>query len=146
MDFSVREALGLDQLQGACAREREEHVGGFEVLAGPRAYTGTQLHANRPLHELGLPVGRIVVNGMLPPLFSREERQVLAGVSVSRPVSRPVESVLAAGHDRAVRERVQAEAIARLTAELPRPTTYLPLLFEEAAAPAAIRELAKRLL
>ena len=96
--------------------------------------------------ELGLPVGRVVVNGMLPPLFSRDERQVLAGIDVPRPPPRPVDTVMAAGHDRAVRERVQSEAIARLTAELPRPTTYLPLLFEEAAAPAAIRELAKRLM
>lgn len=96
--------------------------------------------------ELALPVGRVVVNAMLPPLFSKEERAALEGLDVPAPPASPLDSVLAAGHDRATRERVQAEAIARLAAELPRPTTFLPLLFEEAAQPAAIRELAKRLM
>ena len=95
--------------------------------------------------ELALPVGRVIVNAMLPPLFSKEEREALEGIAVPHPTS-ALESVLAAGHDRATRERSQAEAIGRLASELPRRTTYLPLLFEEAAQPAAIRELAKRIL
>ncbi len=95
--------------------------------------------------ELALPVGRIIVNAMLPPLFSKEERESLERIDVPQPAS-GLDSVLAAGHDRAMRERLQAEAIGRLATELPRRTTYLPLLFEEAATPAAIRQLAKRIL
>lgn len=94
--------------------------------------------------ELGLPVARVVVNAMLPPLFSKEERLALSGMEVA-PAKTAVDSALAAGHDRATRETVQAEAIARLAAALPRTTVYLPLLFHEAASPAAILELSKRL-
>jgi anion-transporting ArsA/GET3 family ATPase len=95
--------------------------------------------------ELKLPIGRVVVNSMLPPLFSKEERAVL-GALPHEDAKAPAESVVFAGRDRAVRERVQAEAIARLILELPKATTYLPLLFEEAAQPGAIRELARRIL
>jgi hypothetical protein len=48
------------------------------------------------------------------------------------------------GRRRAAREHVQATALARLSKELPVPPSFLPQLFEDAAQPAAIRELAKR--
>src|SRR5882672_4868397 len=35
----------------------------------------------RALVEMGLPIGRVVVNGVLPPLFSREERAALEAVA-----------------------------------------------------------------
>jgi anion-transporting ArsA/GET3 family ATPase len=95
--------------------------------------------------ELALPVGRIIVNAMLPPLFSKDERRGLETLPAVGDDT-ALGSVLAAGRDRATRERVQAEAIGRLGSELGRPTSYLPLLFEEAAEPAAIHELAKRIL
>ncbi len=98
------------------------------------------------LAELGLTVARIVVNGVLPPLFSREERAALEGLASplpGRPLS-PVDAVLLAGRDRATRERVQAESLGRLSRELPVPPAFLPLLFEDAAKPEAIRQLAKR--
>jgi len=46
--------------------------------------------------------------------------------------------------DRATRERVQAESLNRLSKELPVPPAFLPLLMEDAATPAAIRQLARR--
>jgi anion-transporting ArsA/GET3 family ATPase len=94
--------------------------------------------------ELHLPIGKIVVNGVLPPLFSKQERDVLASVG---PLTgdAPPEAALAAGRSRATRERVQAESLHRLAEELPISPSFLPQLFEDAAQPSAIKELAKRL-
>jgi anion-transporting ArsA/GET3 family ATPase len=97
----------------------------------------------RALGELKLPVGRVVVNGVLPPLFSKEERAVLEGVTDLDPSDRG-DAALRAGRDRATRERVQAESLNRLSKELPVPPAFLPLLVEDAARPDAIRQLAKR--
>jgi hypothetical protein len=88
-------------------------------------------------------VGRIIVNGVLPPLFSRDERAALEGFAPASPGT-PAEAVLLAGRDRATRERVQAESLNRLSRELPVPPAFLPLLFDDAATPEAIRQLAKR--
>jgi anion-transporting ArsA/GET3 family ATPase len=94
--------------------------------------------------ELHLPIGKIVVNGVLPPLFSKQERDALASVG---PLTGdgPPEAALAAGRSRATRERVQAESLHRLAEELPISPSFLPQLFEDAAQPSAIKELAKRL-
>ena len=97
----------------------------------------------RALTELGLPIGRIVVNGVLPPLFSIAERAALAHIEAGD-LRRPGEAALVAGRDRATRERVQAESLNRLSKELPVPPTFLPLLMEDAATPDAIRQLARR--
>ncbi len=97
----------------------------------------------RALTELGLPIGRVVVNGVLPPLFSKEERAELARV-IDGDVSHPGEAALSASRDRASRERVQAESLQRLSRELPVPPAFLPLLMEDAARPDAIRQLARR--
>jgi anion-transporting ArsA/GET3 family ATPase len=96
--------------------------------------------------ELHLPIGKVVVNAVLPPLFSREERVALDALSVrgSAGGGGGGDAALSAGHDRATRERVQAESLARLAKELPIPPSFLPLLLDDAANPAAIRELAKR--
>jgi len=101
--------------------------------------------------ELRLPIGKIVVNGVLPPLFSKHERAALEGVRVAEGAALDGEevpegdAVLGAARGRAIRERVQAESLQRLAAELPLPPSFLPQLFEDAAQPSAIRELAKRL-
>ena len=94
--------------------------------------------------ELKMPIGKVVVNGVLPPLFSKEERQALESLEPKKPHSPPAAVVLA-GRDRAIRERVQAASLARLSKELPVAPAFLPLLFEDAAQPAMIRELAKRI-
>ena len=112
----------------------------------PTSETIELAHALRD--ELKLPIGKIVVNAVLPPLFSREERVKLEGLA-PRDLEAgesfgPGEAALAAGRDRATRERVQAESLARLSKELPVSPSFLPLLFEDAANLAAIRELAKR--
>ena len=89
--------------------------------------------------ELGLPIGKIVVNMVLPPLFSKEERSVLEHVDAAG------DAAMSAGRSRATRERVQAEALHRLSQELPISPSFLPQLFEDAAQPAAIKQLSARL-
>jgi anion-transporting ArsA/GET3 family ATPase len=89
-------------------------------------------------NELELPIGKIVVNCVLPPLFSKQERATLEAVD---PGDNPA---LRAGRSRAAREDVQAAALARLAKELPVSPSFLPQLFEDAAQPKAIRELSKR--
>jgi len=89
--------------------------------------------------ELHLPIGKIVVNCVLPPLFSKAERATLESTNVD------FNAALQAGRSRALREDVQATALARLAKELPVPPSFLPQLFEDAAQPKAIRDLSKRL-
>jgi len=98
-------------------------------------------------NELRLPIGKIVVNCVLPPLFSIEER---AAFETLRPKvladDAPASDVaIAAGRRRSLRERVQASSLQRLSKELPVSPSFLPQLFEDAAQPRAIKELAKRL-
>lgn len=97
----------------------------------------------RALRELGLPIGRVVVNCVLPPLFSKEERAALLAVTPRASVDAG-EAALAAARDRSTRERVQAESLNRLSHELPVPPAFLPLLMQDAANPDAIAQLAKR--
>jgi anion-transporting ArsA/GET3 family ATPase len=100
-------------------------------------------------HELSLPLAKVVVNGVLPPLFSKGERAALLDASGHDGV--PVagaDAAIAAGQARSTRENVQAESLARLS-QAPAlanvPTSFLPLLFEDASRPEAIGELAKRI-
>ncbi len=92
--------------------------------------------------ELRLPLDRVIVNGVLPPLFSKEERAALAGIGALG--EGPGNAALGAGWMRASREAMQAESLARLSEELAVTPVLLPLLFEDAATPKGIRELAKR--
>lgn len=96
------------------------------------------------LRELNLPVAKIVVNQVLPPLFSREERAALEGLPPVQIDAAPAAAV-SAGRRRAIRERVQAESLGRLSEALPVRPFYLPHVFGDAARPDAIRDLAKRL-
>jgi anion-transporting ArsA/GET3 family ATPase len=97
----------------------------------------------RALGTLGLPIGRIVVNAVLPPLFSREERATLDAMP-RFDVASAGDAALDAARNRAIRERLQAESMSRLSRELPVAPAFLPLLLEDAARPEAIRTLAKR--
>jgi anion-transporting ArsA/GET3 family ATPase len=96
--------------------------------------------------DLRLPLDRVIVNGLLPPLFSPEERAALARLGAPGQAfgERPGDAVLEAGWMRASREAMQAESLARLSAELAVTPVRLPLLFEDAATPKGIKELAKR--
>ena len=94
--------------------------------------------------ELKLPIGKIVVNCVLPPLFSKAERATIEATRAPTGDTIP-EATLTAARSRASRERVQAESLSRLSQELPISPSFLPQLFEDAAQPSAIKELSKRL-
>jgi anion-transporting ArsA/GET3 family ATPase len=113
------------------------------VTAPEEMPTTETIELARALGEMGLPVGRVVVNGVLPPLFSKEERAMLENLVLAPPLGTGEVAVLA-GRDRAIRERVQAESLSRLSRELPVAPAFLPLLMDDAARPEAIRQLAKR--
>jgi anion-transporting ArsA/GET3 family ATPase len=113
------------------------------VTAPEEMPTTETIELAHALGEMGLPIGRVVVNGVLPPLFSREERAALEQMGPVAPRSKGDTAVLAA-HNRAARERVQAESLNRLSRELPIAPAFLPLLMQDAATPEAIRQLAKR--
>ena len=93
--------------------------------------------------ELGLPVARLVVNGVLEPLFSdAEHKQLLAERDLNR--SDPGDEAIASGIRRSIRERVQEQSLERLRA-LNLPRVGLPLLAEDAGRPEAIAQLAELL-
>jgi anion-transporting ArsA/GET3 family ATPase len=96
--------------------------------------------------ELSMPIARVVVNRVLPPLFSADERALL--MAAPPPAGDGAEAAIGSGQARAMRESVQAEALTRLSgarALADVPTTFLPLLFGDAASPDAIEELAGRM-
>ncbi|HVY46333.1 MAG TPA: ArsA family ATPase [Minicystis sp.] len=101
--------------------------------------------------ELGLPIAKLIVNGVVPPLFTPAERaELLKDPSLLDPsaparAAGTTSSALVAGARRAIRESVQAECLARLRRELPLSTVELPFLFAGAGEPAGTRTLAAAL-
>jgi anion-transporting ArsA/GET3 family ATPase len=96
------------------------------------------------LAQMGLTVQRVVANAVLPPLFSESERGALEGLAPFE-AKTPGEAALLAARSRAIRERLQAEMLARLTRELKEPPTILPLVFDEVKGREAVGLLAARL-
>ena len=98
--------------------------------------------------ELGLPVLKLVINGVLSPLFSAAEREALLRDESLLDINAPArsagtrESAIVAGARRAVREKVQAESLARLRREVDLPSVELPFLFDESGSVAGTRILA----
>lgn len=101
--------------------------------------------------DLGLPVLGLVINGVLPPLFSPDEREALLVDPALLDIDAPTrsagtsESAIVAGARRAVRERVQAESLARLDRSIDLPSVRLPFLFDEASTAEGTQMLAARL-
>lgn len=80
--------------------------------------------------ELGLPVSALVVNQVLPRLFSPKERAEVIGLRDAVADGSIVRGLALSGGGRATREDVQEQSLARLAAELPSiPRTTLPMLF-----------------
>jgi hypothetical protein len=95
--------------------------------------------------ELQMPLGVLVVNGVVPRLFSSQECEQLARAdSAGRLTAIHGErSVIAAAVRRAQQERLQEESIDRLGSVGDVRRIDLPRLLEEAATPKAIRRLSE---
>jgi anion-transporting ArsA/GET3 family ATPase len=92
--------------------------------------------------ELGLPLALLVVNAVVPELFSVDERHsLLLDRDLRREV--PGDEAIAAGVRRAIRERVQSESLERLES-IEVAKLRLPLVWGNAASPEALAELAQR--
>jgi anion-transporting ArsA/GET3 family ATPase len=96
------------------------------------------------LTGMGLPIGRVVVNQVLPPLFSKDERSALEAAPAAQAPSSPGDAAIDAARGRAIRERLQADSMGRLSRELPVAPSFLPLLLDDASTPPAIQQLARR--
>jgi anion-transporting ArsA/GET3 family ATPase len=89
--------------------------------------------------ELHLPLAALVVNGVLDPLFTEQER---ASLLTPRALDRTSagDEAIACGVRRAIRERVQSQSLEKLAAIAVR-HIELPLILDDPAAPPAIHEL-----
>ena len=79
--------------------------------------------------ELKIPVLHLVINRVLERLFDESERPTIAGLYERTPESSPLVSLARAGRRRVLREHVQRQSIAQVTAEIPVDTTQLPYCF-----------------
>lgn len=96
--------------------------------------------------EIRMPVGRLIVNGVLAKLWKPEEREPIAALAAALDPSSPAHALALAGRQRALREGMQQEAIAKLRTALPDlPRTVLPLLHVPDFRRAAIESLAEAL-
>lgn len=93
--------------------------------------------------ELGLRIARVVVNGLLPPLFTADERAKFMAAEPALLLEAPA-PVRASAH-RAWRERVQADALLRIRSELVFETRTLPFLFERPSRSVDLQKLAEYL-
>jgi anion-transporting ArsA/GET3 family ATPase len=102
--------------------------------------------------DLRLPLGALVVNGVLPVLFSEAEARAFStvidvnGDAASAPSAATsgvgaAASGVGAAARRAVQERTQALSQARIAEATDLPRIVLPYLFEDAATPTAIESL-----
>ncbi|MCU0693963.1 MAG: ArsA family ATPase [Polyangiaceae bacterium] len=95
-------------------------------------------------NELVLPVAQVVVNGVIPPMFTPAERAQLLAPRALDP-SDEGDEALAAGARRARREQVQHQALVRLRENVRVPLAYLPYRFEGVTTFESVAELAMRL-
>jgi len=94
--------------------------------------------------ELAMPVHALVVNQVLPRLFSADERDVVRSLGEAVPASSPLATLARAGRGRVLREEVQEASLARLAAALPRLTRVeLPMWSSPSFQRAAIESLSQ---
>ncbi|MDB4989538.1 MAG: Arsenical pump-driving ATPase, partial [Myxococcaceae bacterium] len=92
-------------------------------------------------NELGLPVVGIAVNGMIDQLFDQSDSAWIEQVAAETPEDDLVYNLLRAGRRRTLRERVQAESLARIAASLPLPRYSLSQLMVPELKRAGIEQL-----
>jgi anion-transporting ArsA/GET3 family ATPase len=96
---------------------------------------------NRIRRELDLPLGALVVNAVVPPLFTNAEREAIGRLETDGDTQ--PHAALQAAIFRAAEEQLQSRSLARLASELDLERIELEYLFEDVATPAAIRKLSQ---
>jgi anion-transporting ArsA/GET3 family ATPase len=91
--------------------------------------------------ELTLPISEVVVNALLPPLFSQADASALQQLS-GLDESTPARAVLESGVRRAARERIQEDSLTRLEV-LGVPLRKLEFLLDGASTPDAVLRLSR---
>ncbi len=127
--------------QAAVTLFRDPEKSGVVVVTMPEEMPVTETielcHALE--HELSMPVLRLIVNGVLPPLFDDAERERLMaetaqlGLAAAKRAERGQDAGLIAGCRRAVREAVQRESLKRLLSSLDERVVLLPNLLDDAS-------------
>lgn len=101
--------------------------------------------------ELSMPLGRLIVNGTLPLLFSDPQRERLLGAPglldppATAGVDDPGRQALRVAARRAAREDLQQRCLARLGAAADMPLSTLPFVADGAGTPDGIEQLARSL-
>ncbi len=94
--------------------------------------------------EIRMPVGRLVLNAVLPKLFKPEERDPIAALPAVIEARSPAHALALAGRQRALREAGQQESIAKLREALPELSrTILPMLHVPDFRRAAVESLSE---
>ncbi len=113
------------------------HSGIVLVTLPEEMPTNETIELATTIRGLNLPIHRLVVNMLLPPLFEPTQRQLM--------IDRAKDDRLLAARARACREEIQATALQKL-GTLSIPTTFLPhMITLEPSEPSAILYLAKGL-
>lgn len=135
----------------AVALFRDPEKSGILVVTLPEEMPVTEtielVHAIEK--DLAMPVLRLVVNGVMAPLFTDSERASL----LAHPELLTLEAATRAEHDRdaaavaaarrALRETVQRDSLRRLLLTLDEPAVFLPHLFDEASTKEGSQALAR---
>lgn len=80
--------------------------------------------------ELGMHPHTLVINQVLPRLFAPSERDAVEALPGALAESSPLHGLALAGRQRAIREEVQEQSVAKLASALPSlPRVSLPMLF-----------------
>ncbi len=101
--------------------------------------------------DLSMPVLRLVVNGVMPPLFGDAERASLLAhpdlltLEAATRAEHARDAAVVAAARRALRETVQRDSLKRLLASLDERAFFLPHLFDEASTKEGSRALAAAL-
>lgn len=134
----------------AVALFRDPTKSGILVVTLPEEMpvTETVELVNAIERDLAMPVLRLVVNGVIPPLFTDSERSSLLAhpglltIEAAKRAESAHDAPVVAGARRALRETVQRDSLSRLFGSLKGRAFLLPHLFDEASTKEGTRKLA----
>jgi len=114
------------------------------TLAEEMPVNETIMLHNHTRDDLGIPMGAVIVNGLLDPLFTKEDHEALTAAQphIKEPA---VVAMIDAANFRVMRTRLQDGYVAQIEEEIPLPRIPLPYIFTAKMDFPAILSLAKSL-